>query len=57
MVQLSPHPEMCERCRTLHARVRHRKQVDGAIMERWLCYDCAAAVLDGAEDIDPRTPN
>jgi hypothetical protein len=29
--------------------------IDGERAERWLCYDCAMAILDGCEDHDMTT--
>lgn len=57
MVDLTPHPNMCERCRTMRARLRHRKQVGGLVEEKWLCYECAAAILDGCEDLQGQGEN
>jgi protein-arginine kinase activator protein McsA len=45
MVQLTPHPPICENCRTNTARVTHCKMVDGVRTDRWLCYECARAVM------------
>jgi protein-arginine kinase activator protein McsA len=45
MVQLTPHPLICETCRTQTARVSHRMVIDGVPSDRWLCYQCARALM------------
>jgi len=55
---LTPHPAICERCKTLKAHMPQRKKdKDGNINERWLCIQCVSAVLDGCEDLERATSN